>query len=267
MSKPKMILVVDDDPNLVMFFKEFFKQEGYNALTTEDPEKAIRMSAAVHPDLLIIDIKMPKIDGFGVLAKVREKTPEIKTIIVSAYVGGFEEQIKKANVQGVLEKPVKFEKFEQMILEILNIKKEEITEKLPVQDRPNLRILFVDDETDLTEFFDETLNGYGFKTDIAGSGEDGLKKASQTKYDIIITDHHLLSMSGYDMTKKIIMSSTNKPHVIAVTSTSLDSKVKGEYAKLGVTQYLDKPLHVDRLIHWIESQVPVIAKKKAGQKV
>ncbi len=266
MSKPKMILVVDDDPNLVMFFKDFFKQEGYNSFTTEEPEKAIRMAKLVHPDLLIIDIKMPKIDGFGVLAKVRENVPEIKSIIVSAYVKGFEEQIKAAKVQAVLEKPVKFEELEELILKLLNVKKEELTEKLPVQGRPDLRILFVDDETELTEFFDQTLNEYGFKTDIANSGEEGLKKAKDAKYDIIITDHHLLNMSGYDMAKKIVAESSHKPHVIAVTSTSLDSKVKGEYSKLGVTQYLDKPLHVDHLIHWIESQIPVIAKKKASQK-
>jgi CheY-like chemotaxis protein len=262
MSKPKMILVVDDDPNLVMFFKEFFKQEGYNSFVTDDPEKAVRMSATVHPDLLIIDIKMPKIDGFGVLAKVREKTPEIKTMVVSAYVGGFESQIKKANVQGVLEKPVKFDQFEQMILDVLKVKKEELTEKQPIGSLPDFRVLLVDDETDLTDFLSECLNERGVQIDVASSGEEGVRKASETRYDVLIADHHLMGISGYEMTKKIVAESPHKPHVMAVTSTSLDGKVKSDYAKLGVSHFLDKPLRLEHLIHWLEEQIPAVQKKR-----
>lgn len=262
MAKPKMILIVDDDPNLLMFFKDYFKQEGYNTLLTDDPEKAIRMSGVVHPDLLVIDIKMPKIDGFGVLAKVRESTPEIKTIVISAYVDGVEDKIKEAGVQAVLKKPVQFEELERHILKLLEVSKKEIQEKIPPGGRPEIRVLFIDDEQDISDYAKETFDEFGFPTDIAYSGEEGLEKALKNKYDLIITDHSMRIVSGYDFIKKVRAEAKYKPHAIALTSASLISELKNKYIGLGVTDFFQKPVKLEELIEWLESQVPGIIRKR-----
>jgi DNA-binding response OmpR family regulator len=262
MAKPKVILVVDDDPNLVMFFKDFFKQEGYNSICTDDPEKAGRTADLVHPDLLIIDIRMPKIDGFGVLAKVREKTPEIKTIVISAFVDTVQEKIKEAKVQAVLKKPVQFEELEQWILKLLAIPKEELTEKIPAGARPEIRVLFVDDEDEITDWVAEFFNQYGFKTDIANSGEEGLEKMKTGQYDLLISDNSMREMSGLEMIKKIRTEVPRKPHSVAVCSANLDSELREQYARIGVAQFFSKPVGLEEIIQWMESQIPQIEKKR-----
>lgn len=263
MAKPKMILVVDDDPNLVMFFKDFFKQEGYNSLCTEDPEKAVRIANMVHPDLLIIDIRMPRIDGFGVLAKVREHTPEIKTIIISAFVDTVQDKIKEAGVQAVLKKPVQFEDLERWILKLLDLSKAELTEKIPPGARPQIRILFVDDEEDITDYISECFNHYGFNTEVANSGEEGLEKAKEHKYDILITDNSMRAMTGHEMIRKIQIESQLKPAVIAVSSANLDSDLRQKYIHLGVSKFFEKPMNLEEVIGWLQSQIPIIMKKRA----
>lgn len=268
MAKAKMILVVDDDPNLIMFFKEFFKQEGYNSLCIDDPEKAVRTSNLIHPDLLIIDVKMPKIDGFGVLAKVRDSTPDIKTIIISAYLNEVhEDKIKASGVQAVLKKPVQFEELERWILKLLNLTKEEIQERLPSgTGTEKIRILFVDDESDVLNTVAETFNEYGFQMDTAKSGEEGLEKVKAKQYDILITDNSMNGMSGYDMVKKIRVESRYKPSVIAVASAMLTQELKDKYRGLGITHFIDKPMKFEEVIQWLESQTAELSKGKPESK-
>lgn len=264
-KQPKMILIVDDDPNLLMFFKEYFKQEGYNTLLTDDPEKAVRMSKVVHPDLLVIDIQMPKIDGFGVLAKIREKTPEIKSVIVSAHVDGFEDRIKEAKVQVVLKKPVQFEELERHILKLLEVSKKEIQEKIPPEGRPEIRVLFIDDEREICDYAAEAFNEYGFPTDIAYSGEEGLEKAMKNKYDLIITDHSMHNVSGYEFVHKVRTQAQYKPYSIALTSAGMITDLKDKYEKLGVTDFFQKPVRLETFIEWLESKISGIKKRRADQ--
>jgi len=268
MSKAKMILVVDDDPNLLMFFKEYFKQEGFSSAVIEDPEKAIRTANLVHPDLLIVDIKMPKMDGFQLLARIRESSPEVKTIIVSAYVDGAnEEKLKAAKVQAVLKKPVEFTELEKWILKILDVSKKDIQDKLPPGGRPEIRILYVEDETDITDVLTENLPDYGFKIDVAHSAEDGLEKAKKNDYDIIISDHSMRVMSGLEMIQKIInWSSYRKPYVFGACSGNLSEELREQYRVGGVNHFLNKPVKLEELIEWLEALVPEVMKKKQAKK-
>lgn len=268
MSKPRMILVVDDDPQLLTFFKDYFKQEGYNAMLLEDPAKAIRIANLVHPDLLILDIKMPKIDGFDVLAKVRESTPEIKTIILSGVIEGeIEKKIKGIRVQAVLKKPVSFEELERHILKLLNVTKKEIQEKIPVGERPEVHVLFVDDEEEIVDFFREALSEYGFITDVVRSGEDGLRLAKEKHYDVLITDNSMADMSGYDMVKILTASDNHKPYAIAVYSANLVHELMEQYRNLGVTKFFHKPSTFQEIIDWLESQIPLVAKKRQARPI
>lgn len=262
MAKRKLILVVDDDPNLITFFKDFFNKEGYTSVCTEDPEQAVRTANLVHPDLLIIDVLMPKIDGFGVLAEVRKHTPEIRTIVISAYLEKVQDQLKAANVQAVLTKPVPFEELERWVLKLLDVPKEELTEKVAPGARPDIHILYVDDEEEITNWVGSFFNEYGFKMDVANSGEEGLERAKEKQYDILITDNSMGLMPGHEMLRRIKLESQCKPLVIAVSSANLDSGLREKYISLGVSKFIDKPFRLDDLINWLDSQIPVIVQKR-----
>jgi pilus assembly protein CpaE len=70
---PARILVVDDDPNIQRLLTFTLKQEGYEVLIANDGADGVRQWQAEHPDLILLDVMLPKLDGYQVAAKVRQE--------------------------------------------------------------------------------------------------------------------------------------------------------------------------------------------------
>lgn len=77
------ILVVDDEQSITNIIAYNLKKEGYDIVCAEDGEMALELFEKESPDLVILDIMMPKIDGYGVCKKIREKSP-IPIIMLTA---------------------------------------------------------------------------------------------------------------------------------------------------------------------------------------
>ncbi|MFA4995945.1 MAG: response regulator [Patescibacteria group bacterium] len=88
MSKDARILIVDDDMTLRELYEERMKQEGYVILSASDGEEAIEKAVKEKPDLILLDIMMPKINGIDVMKMLREKeeTSKIPIIVLTALV-------------------------------------------------------------------------------------------------------------------------------------------------------------------------------------
>jgi len=71
------LLIVDDEPGNVILLEQMMIQEGYNCLySTSDSTQCIDMFAEVQPDLVLLDLNMPRMDGFEVMAKLKEIDPK-----------------------------------------------------------------------------------------------------------------------------------------------------------------------------------------------
>ncbi|WP_414711370.1 response regulator [Sphingomonas sp. UBA978] len=70
---PSTIMTVDDSPSMRMLLKAALTDLGYKVLEAEDGVEALERLGGVEPDLLITDINMPRLDGFGLIEKVREQ--------------------------------------------------------------------------------------------------------------------------------------------------------------------------------------------------
>jgi len=79
------ILIVDDDINLCTILKEELTTVGYNAEYVTDGNKAIDFLEQNKVDLILLDLKMPNKDGFGVLKDMQEKNLKAKVIVLTAY--------------------------------------------------------------------------------------------------------------------------------------------------------------------------------------
>ena len=77
------VLVADDDPNVHQSLNAYFKREGYLMLSAYDGEQALRQETEAHPDIIILDIMMPKKDGLQVCREVR-KNSNVPIIMLSA---------------------------------------------------------------------------------------------------------------------------------------------------------------------------------------
>jgi|SRR3989344_4058546 len=80
-SKPKVLLLVEDDPLLVTMYQTKFSAEGFQVFTATDGEIGLQLAKAQKPDIIVLDIMMPKLDGIEVLRFIRQD-PLLKNIPV-----------------------------------------------------------------------------------------------------------------------------------------------------------------------------------------
>jgi DNA-binding response OmpR family regulator len=71
MQMPKRILLVDDEPNILLSLEFLIKREGFQVSTARDGEAALDAVKAQQPDLILLDVNMPKRDGFEVCGLIR----------------------------------------------------------------------------------------------------------------------------------------------------------------------------------------------------
>lgn len=75
------VLVVDDEPNIVLSLEYLMKQKGYEVRSANNGEEALKALNEKLPDLILLDVMMPKPDGYEVCQKIRA-TPEWKDIAI-----------------------------------------------------------------------------------------------------------------------------------------------------------------------------------------
>jgi DNA-binding NtrC family response regulator len=79
------VLIVDDDRDISSLLSTLMNQEGLTNLTAHDGETALRMVPVARPDMLLVDVKMPGIDGLTVLKRVKETDPNLPVVLITAY--------------------------------------------------------------------------------------------------------------------------------------------------------------------------------------
>ena len=85
-SRPRRLLIVDDDPHIRRILTLNFEDEGYEVSVAVDGEEATAMARALHPDVMILDVMMPGSDGYSVLRSLRAspQTDDIPVVLLSA---------------------------------------------------------------------------------------------------------------------------------------------------------------------------------------
>src|SRR4029077_11750038 len=81
----KQVLIVDDEPNLRRILSAQLTRDGYDVLTAEDGEQGLHLLREHHIDLVITDLKMPKVDGMTLLRRALEEEPELPIILITAH--------------------------------------------------------------------------------------------------------------------------------------------------------------------------------------
>ena len=94
--KKKRILVVDDEPSIIKFLKANLETQNYEVLTAMNGAEALKVFEMELPDLMLLDITMPKMDGFEVCRRLREWS-QIPIIMLSAR-GHEEDKVKCLNL-------------------------------------------------------------------------------------------------------------------------------------------------------------------------
>ena len=81
----KTILLVEDDKNQLLLYKQELSLEGYNIITSQDGQEAVKKVKEHTPDLIVMDINMPKINGIEAMGKILSEHRKVPIIINTAY--------------------------------------------------------------------------------------------------------------------------------------------------------------------------------------
>lgn len=123
--KSSLILVVDDSADNVAMLSLDLQQQGYRVVTATDGEDAISVAFYTLPNLILMDISMPKLDGLGATRKIRENEAlrNVPVIAVTAFgTEGFQRAAYDAGVSGYLTKPIDFQRMHQLVSSLLDPK-------------------------------------------------------------------------------------------------------------------------------------------------
>ncbi len=118
------ILIVDDEPSIVQSMKGLLSDEGFDTLTASNGYEALQMIDNESPDLVLLDIWMPGIDGLETLKEIKAGNPFIQVILITGH-GNVETAVKatKLGAFDLIEKPLSFDKVIVAINNALNFRR------------------------------------------------------------------------------------------------------------------------------------------------
>ena len=117
-----LLMVVDDTPDNLILISLHLQQAGYRVITASNGEEAVKLAAASRPDLILMDIGMPTLDGLGATRQLRENPAlkDVRVIALTAFsTDGFRRAAYDAGIDGYLTKPVDFERLTNLIRRLL----------------------------------------------------------------------------------------------------------------------------------------------------
>src|SRR5258708_4448976 len=117
-----VILVVDDAADNVAILSLDLQQVGYRVVTATNGEEAVSVARAIGPNLILMDISMPRLDGLGATRKIREidQLREVPIIAITAFdTEVFKPAPYDAGVSRYLTKPIDFDRMHQLIGRLL----------------------------------------------------------------------------------------------------------------------------------------------------
>jgi DNA-binding response OmpR family regulator len=124
----KQILLIDDEPDVTYTIQKILEDNGFKVDSFNDPILGLNYYKVNFYDLVILDIKMPKMDGFELYTKIREKDPKVKICFLTA-IATFNEEFRKIrlalgktiNEDYFIQKPINMEDLTKKLTSIMNI--------------------------------------------------------------------------------------------------------------------------------------------------
>ena len=244
------ILIVDDDVDMVETLSDILESSGINVEIAHDGYKAFEKAKTKMFDIVLMDIKMPKMNGVETCKKIKKIQPQTTVVLMTAYAAQdlIAEALKKG-AYGIWYKPVEIKKIIELI------------ENTP---KKGALFLIIDDDLSKCETMVDILQKKGFQVTQVNSGEEAKKKIKEKDYDLVFVDAKMPVMNGletYLELRKI------QPNIKAIMATAYRQEVETivkEAIKNDLYTCLYKPIDVNNLLKIVQN---VLTAKTDIQKI
>jgi len=254
MTEKFKILVVDDNEEFCRNVVDILELKGYQAAAAYDGLKALELVKQNGFDLVLMDVKMPVMDGVEVFKKIKEVEPDISVIMITAYA--VEDLIREALREGAfgyLKKPLDFDRLFELIEKAVG---------------GGALVLVADDDRDLCTNVKDILGGKGYRVSVAYDGKSAVQRAQENNFDIMLIDMKMPALNGLET---YLAVRDIRPDVVVVMITGYLAKVGSEIERaIQESAYtcLEKPIDMDDLellLKKIKEQKDTGTLKKPGR--
>jgi len=243
---PPRLLVVDDDEAIRYVIKGFFRSLGYHVWVVHDARIALRLARERKPDLIIMDIRMPELDGLSATDVLRHDpdTRDIPVLVLSVLES--ETEALKAGATAYLPKPLVLQQLQDTVERLLSEKANAVRRFV---------ILIVDDDPAIRDVCREVLQAQGYSTLEAENGRQALQIAERQPIDAILLDLMLPDLDGFQVTERVrsLRQTADVPIIFISARGQTTDKVRA--LKLGADDYMVKPFDAMELGARVESVI------------
>jgi two-component system response regulator HydG len=234
------ILLVDDNEEFLDSTRDVLDDEGYEVVTATSGEEGIKLAGAHTFDVILMDIKMPGMNGVESFIEMKRRNPGVKVIMVTAY--SVEDLMRQALDEGVfaiLSKPIDMDRLFRTIEDAK-------------RDGKGGLVLAVDDDKEICNNFVDILSERGYEVIAAYDGEEAVTKAKTNIFDILLLDMNLPLMNGLEVYRQI---KSIQPNIVAIIvsgyAQEMDSFITQALNENAYT-FLRKPVNMDQLLGLVE---------------
>ncbi len=269
------ILVVDDVPANVKVLEAKLSAEYYDVITASDGYEALERIADSQPDIVLLDVMMPGLDGLEVCRRIKadRRSMHLPVVMVTA-LSEASDRVRglEAGADDFLTKPVDdlslFARVKslvrlKMMMDELQLRRRTREQFGVVEEGPTLAeedtsaasILIVDDYDPIARRLEATLVGDGHRVEVVADGEHGLARATSGDFDLFVVS---LSLQGDDPLRLCSQlrsneTSRNIPILVVVDEEDRERLAKG--LELGVNDYLAHPVDRNELLARARTQI------------
>lgn len=255
MSKIKVLLIEDEEMTRGLL-ERISNKEGYKTFVSPNGYEGLEIFRSEKPDIVITDIKMPKIDGMEVMHTVKNISPSTEVILVTAF-GDYDTAILALR-QGAIDYIKKPIDLNQLILS-LGRAREKIAERKKINIKPILLIL--EDDKNARDKLARIFEKEGYEVLTGADGEEGIKIFSQNKIDILLIDIKMPKKNGLDVLNEVKKISEDCESIM-ITGYG-DENTAIEAMRNGAINYIRKPIDLDQLFLAVQKALEKLQLQRA----
>jgi DNA-binding NtrC family response regulator len=226
-------LVVDDDVTMVKTLSDLFRLQGWEVSTANSGTDAVAAAAAAEFDVVLMDFRMPGMDGVAAFKAIKTVRPDVKVVLMSAYLANeVVEEAEREGIMRVMSKPVN-------IADLFSLLSRRLS--------PEQTILVVDSDPIFLNSFAEVLALRGFNAVAVENVEQAVDAISKRSPVAVLLHLHLADKQARDVVARIREASPKAP--VLVYSGHPDARDDGEAAlpREWIHAYLRKPFAVEQI--------------------
>jgi CheY-like chemotaxis protein/class 3 adenylate cyclase len=241
----KLIVLADDSPLIHRHTVPILEDEGYEVISANDGAEALEIIRARRPDLVITDVEMPRLDGYGLCKALKDDddTAHLPVLICSSLGESADlERGFDAGADDYLVKPVIPE---ELITRVHDL----VAGGMPASRE---RVLVVDDSPAQRHYVADCLARQGFDVVTAENGQVALDKARAQRPALIVSDYEMPVMTGFELVHALRRDPELR-QVPVIMLTARDSKRDmAQMRAAGASAYLVKPFAQDKCVAMVE---------------